>query len=83
MLQDYPGVRIVNFDPAVFTVEGFMTPEECVSWQQHALESGGPGSGLPALLLVAQTCCGKTCKPSSTPAATTQELIESSTWRLC
>lgn len=37
---DFPGLRIVNFDPAVFTVEGFMTPEECASWQQHAVESG-------------------------------------------
>lgn len=37
---DYPGLRIVNFDPAIFTIEGFMRPEECSSWQQHALESG-------------------------------------------
>eukprot|EP00878_Enallax_costatus_P012973 GHUV01013550.1.p1 GENE.GHUV01013550.1~~GHUV01013550.1.p1 ORF type:complete len:337 (+),score=86.52 GHUV01013550.1:331-1341(+) len=44
---EYPGLRIVNFDPAVFTVEGFMTSEECQSWQQHALDSGtvvGPNS---------------------------------------
>jgi hypothetical protein len=39
---DFPGLRIVNFDPAVFTVEGFMTAEECHSWQQHAEESGAP-----------------------------------------
>jgi hypothetical protein len=37
---DYPGLRILNFDPAMFTVEGFMTPEECESWQQHAEASG-------------------------------------------
>lgn len=37
---NFPGLCIMNFDPAIFTVEGFMTPEECSSWQQHALESG-------------------------------------------
>lgn len=40
---DYPGLRIVNFDPAIFTVDGFMTPEECTSWQQHAVASGITG----------------------------------------
>lgn len=38
---DFPGLRIVNFDPAIFTVDGFLTSEECSSWQEHALESGG------------------------------------------
>jgi hypothetical protein len=37
---DYPGVRIVNFDPAIFTIEGLMTPQECEQWQQAALDSG-------------------------------------------
>lgn len=40
---DFPGVRIVNFDPAIFTIEGFMTPEECQQWQQAALDSGEAG----------------------------------------
>jgi hypothetical protein len=40
---DFPGVRIVNFDPAILTIEGFMTPEECEQWQQAALDSGGVG----------------------------------------
>jgi hypothetical protein len=38
---DFPGVRIVNYDPAIFTVEGFMTREECEQWQQAAVDSGG------------------------------------------
>lgn len=41
---DFPGVRIVNFDPAILTIEGFMSPEECEQWQQAALDSGGAGS---------------------------------------
>eukprot|EP00879_Flechtneria_rotunda_P017190 GHRR01018004.1.p1 GENE.GHRR01018004.1~~GHRR01018004.1.p1 ORF type:complete len:472 (+),score=146.34 GHRR01018004.1:264-1679(+) len=37
---DYPGLHIVNFDPAIFTVEGFMSAEECSSWRQEAENSG-------------------------------------------
>jgi hypothetical protein len=37
---DFPGVRIVNFDPAIFTIEGLMTPQECEQWQQAAVDSG-------------------------------------------
>jgi len=37
---DYPGLRILNFDPAVFTVAGSPPQEDCNSWQQRAEESG-------------------------------------------
>jgi hypothetical protein len=37
---DFPGLRIVNFDPAIFTIEGLMTQEECEQWQAAALDSG-------------------------------------------
>lgn len=48
---DFAGLRIVNFDPAIFTVEGFMSPEECQQWQQAALDSG-EGSHTPVINIV-------------------------------
>jgi hypothetical protein len=38
---NFPGLRIVNFDPAIFTVEGFMSAAECDAWQAAAEQSGG------------------------------------------
>jgi hypothetical protein len=60
---DFPGVRIVNFDPAIFTIEGFMTPEECQQWQQAALDSGEQCSAAAAACWLRASTCMTCLRP--------------------